>query len=757
MAAQDLQIQPRRPNYLAQQDHTAGRSPIQTAHGVGTSGDSPSLLLSALLHRWWVFLLIGIASTFAGWEVMRQFGKDSSRSTAALIQTGLPHAPDGGEVIKSMAPTTCAELIESVNILNKLCESRGIDISPKILQELIETKTTRGSSLLSIEFAWSKAADGVAILNELLDIFVEEVAEQRKRTLQNHMGHVERALLQSRAEVSDARQQILEVQAEQKKVLEEGGLNSERYRSVLSSVSNTELAVDEKRVEQLGVMQQIEVIEKKSADLDQAGLQLFEEFKSQLANKIKQRLTRVREQITSSSPVYTALTALISEVTDFVDSEDAPQDPQLWQTELYSLVTESEVRLPVSELEEFNATFDAQLGAYAIALKEIDDQRQQLSKQQEQLELSVIPLRNQITMLETRLADYQKQADDISQQLTGIGADQYGAYELRLEQAEGQQKALTAQLDNMSQLEKCRVREWTISVPASLETTEVSSNRTKLFALGFALCGLVLSTPVLASEWFGRQSSPQVAFANSLHLPVLAERILQDFAPSRRNRLAPPRLSDEQLEAVRMLALRIQQSAHIDGSVILFSSIDSSYSPAALMASIAECLSQREEKVLIIDAVCPTKSRMPITNVIPMPASSSDASKPATEENSALDWTQQPGLAEYFSTGCDSVNELIQHTGCPGVDLISSGHAVFPREALASSSLTELVECCRENYTMILVNSPTATASADLQMLTARADGVVLMATKEVGKNPRAHEAIADLIDLGAPIIGVVA
>ncbi len=751
MAAQDLQIQPRRSAYLTPQTHTVS---YVNATELGEPEGS-SLLLSALKRRWWLFLIIIGASGFVGYKAQEMLGEVSSLSTASLIQTGLPNAPGGGEVIKAVGPTTCAELIKSTPMLSQLCKSRDLQISPKILSELIETKTSRGSSLLSIEMAGKKPKECVDNLNELLAIFVEEMAQQRKRTLTNHMTHVENALLESRADVADARQQIFEVQAEQQKVLEEGGLNSERYRSILSSVSSTQLNVDEKRVEQMGVMQQIEAIRQKREGLDDQVEGLLGEFKTQLSSKLASKLSRIREQITKGSPVYVELTNLAERVQQFATSADAPSEPQQWQVELYATVTDSNVALPQNDLDDVGELFDDHVETFAFRLREIETQRGQLVKQEEQLELSMIPLKNQIKMLETRLQDYQREADEIGEQLTGIGADQYGAYELRLEQAENQQKALSAQLENMSQLEKCRVREWSISVPASLETTQVSSNGTKIFALAFGLCGLVLSAPVLASEWYRQQTPPQVEFANSLRLPVLAERILQDFEPRRRNRIVPAQLSEEQLEVVRMLALRIQQSSHSDGSVMLFSSIDPKYSPAPLLASVAECLAQREEKVLIIDAVCPGKSPLPITNVVPLPRNATDLGQANAQQGN--DHADHAGLSEYFASTCDSVGDLARPTGCPGVDLISSGHTAFPREALASSSLTELVEQCRENYSIILVNSPAATASADLQMLTARADGIVLAATKDVRKNPHARAAVVDLIELGAPIIGVVA
>ncbi len=752
MAAQDLQIQPRRSTYLTPQTHSV--SYVNTAELGEPEG--ASLLLSALKRRWWLFLIIIGASGFVGYKAMDMFGEVSSRSTASLIQTGLPNAPGGGEVVKPVGPATCAELIKSTPILSKLRKSRDLQISPKILSELIETKTSRGSSLLTIEMAGKKPKDCMDNLNELLAIFVEEMAQHRKRTLSNQMTHVENALLEQRAKVADARQRIFEVQAEQQKVLEEGGLNSERYRSILSSVSNTQLNVDEKRVEQMGVMQQIEAIRQKRQGLDEQVEGLLEEFKTQLSRKLASKLNRIRDQITKGSPVYVELTNLAESAQQFATSADAPMEPQQWQVELYTMVTDSNVALPQRDLDDVGDLFDEQVEAFGFRLREIETQRSQLVKQEEQLELSMIPLKNQIKMLETRLQDYQREADEIGEQLTGIGADRYGAYELSLEQAENQQKALSAQLENMSQLEKCRVREWSISVPASLETTQVSSNGTKVFALAFGLCGLVLSAPVLASEWYRQQTPPQVEFANSLRLPVLAERILQDFEPRRRNRIVPAQLSEEQLEVVRMLALRIQQSSHSDGSVMLFSSIDPKYSPAPLLASVAECLAQREEKVLIIDAVCPEKSPLPITNVVPLPRNAADLGQ-ANSQQAGEDQADHAGLSEYFASACDSVGDLARPTGCPGVDLISSGHTAFPREALASSSLTELVEQCRESYSIILVNSPAATASADLQMLTARADGIVLAATKEVRKNPNARAAVVDLIELGAPIIGVVA
>ena len=213
-----------------------------------------------------------------------------------------------------------------------------------------------------------------------------------------------------------------------------------------------------------------------------------------------------------------------------------------------------------------------------------------------------------------------------------------------------------------------------------------------------------------------------------------------------------------------MLTLRIQQSCHRPGSVVLFSSLDSRYSAAPLMATVAECLAEREERVLLVDAVSPDRALLPVVNILPGSNGASAAVNGKSKQPNALPATTpeteakpSAGLSEYLAEECDDVGDLIRPTSCPGVDLIASGRNGFPREAMASSCLTELLKTCRRNYTMVLVHGPAVDCAADLQMLTARADGIVLAATPSVGKEPRARAIVQDLLDLGAPIIGLVA
>ena len=57
---------------------------------------------------------------------------------------------------------------------------------------------------------------------------------------------------------------------------------------------------------------------------------------------------------------------------------------------------------------------------------------------------------------------------------------------------------------------------------------------------------------------------------------------------------------------------------------------------------------------------------------------------------------------------------------------------------------------------LILVSGPSTSRPSDLQMLSSRADGILLTAPNGTKNNRDADEVIRELASLGAPIIGIV-
>ncbi|MCA9218456.1 MAG: hypothetical protein KDB27_35550, partial [Planctomycetales bacterium] len=70
--------------------------------------------------------------------------------------------------------------------------------------------------------------------------------------------------------------------------------------------------------------------------------------------------------------------------------------------------------------------------------------------------------------------------------------------------------------------------------------------------------------------------------------------------------------------------------------------------------------------------------------------------------------------------------------------------------------LNQMFDECRQDYTLILVAGPSTNHPSDLQMLSARAEGILFTAPKNAKKRGRGESIVEELVDLGAPVIGIV-
>ena len=752
MAAQDLIISRRGP---------AAPASYLDPDASGNDGpDGASILFGVLRKRWLLLLFIALASGGLAGLGSYQLGRSTAYIDTSLIYTGLP---DSSRISQhdSLAPATGAEMITSPRVLDQLCKRRGLGITPVQMAEYIQTDIGRSSSLLNLTLTWDNETDGILLLNELAKIFIEEMAALRQGIQREHLQHLEMTLLQATGRVDEARRQLEALRKQQQQQLDKGGLTTEKYRSALNTISSTDLAIDATKRDQAGLQQQIDAVSQLIAATATRQEDLEKELKTELLHEASAVFEAARKRHAPTSNKSRQLEQTIAYIAQFAKAADAPKEFDRWEKRLMEFIEADANGLVADDRTQLQEAFEKVGTAATKTFQDITQEQRKLNDQRAQMQLQLIKAKSQIAMLEQDRATYQKQAETLSEQITGISTMQLDELEHSLEEAEKLENGLAVQRDSLRQLAESRLREWSVSVPASQETTRLASSRPKLFVVIFALCGLVLSAPLMVAEWRYQAGTPQVRFARALRVPVLAERILSDFSPQQRKHNAQARLTAEQLEALRMLTLRIQQSCHRPGSVILFSSLDARYSAAPLMATVAECLADREERVLLVDAVSPDRALSPVVNVLP---ADGDAAAPAQGSRAALalathdkERSGSPGLSEYLSEECEDVHELIRPTGCPGVDLIASGRAGFSREAMASSCLTELLNTCRKNYTMVLVHGPAADCAADLQMLSARADGIVLAATRFVGRDRRARDLVQDLLDLGAPIVGLVA
>ncbi len=757
MAAQDLIISRRGPTAAAPYYDSDPSSPDSAGP------DGAAVLLSTLKKRWLPLVLIGLVSGLLAGLVAWQLAKDKVIVKAAVIYTGLPNMGTNG-TFDPLSAATGAEMLTSVKILSQLCAKRGLDIPPAQLANQITTNSGRSSSLINVTFNWNDVDAGISMLNELTNIFIEEMAIQRKAILSQHLRHLDLALLQAKGRVDEARSQLAGLQAQKRQQLEKGGSSNNKYRNALVNADAVTAKLIDKNTDLIGTKKQIEQLDASINEVVTLETALQNEIKKDLLHDLDESLQKIRAKYAANSNDARQLDSLNASISKLVQSPDSPKKFEDWMKKLVSLPQSAPNSLTEDGRKNLAEILGQAKNEYDAKYIALGEKQKKLEEQRNQLQLAMIPMTEQIASLKRQKTILEQQAEKIGEQLSGISATQLDEAEHALEEAEKRQDGLAGQSIILRQLSETQQREWSVTVPASMATAQVSSNRNKLFVLIFGACFFALAAPLFVAEWFSQNDSPQVQLARSLRVPILAERILEHFSPAARKANVNI-LEADQSETVRMLTLRIQQSCHRPGSVVLFSSLDANVSTVPLMASIADCLAEREERVLIIDAVCPRRALVPVLNVL---SSSELPALPKTVKNEHPAPSEKTtdsiagsggsfGLSDYFADECDDISDLVQPTARPGVDLIASGRNGFSREAMASSCLTELLNTCRKNYTMVLIHGPAVDSAADLQMLTARADGVVLTTTKQSSKDPHVREVVQDLLDLGAPLIGMVA
>ncbi|MCO6045370.1 hypothetical protein NG895_15780 [Aeoliella sp. ICT_H6.2] len=608
---------------------------------------------------------------------------------------------------------------------------------------------------MELELTWADAEDGIELVNDTMDSLIKEAAERRQQTLDSHYNYVHSALGAAQTELNSATTTLLtamqDAQSDRAAALGKGGGGIEDAKSLAAQLSSTESRLEELDVTRASIEQQL-------ARLDQQVQSSLEQAKRVAAEPRLQYVEESAKRIRKGHREWQELQELYEQLSELLRENVESKDGYLaWKQRLVSL---GPTLLPPATSFETAETLA------------VTSRLDSLLSRQERLQIELIPLDNRKALYNSRLKGLKADIDSVG--ATGAGTsplgEDFGSRFLReereLEAAESKFAALTRQLDNIKLIRDSQAQEFVVETKAGTETVVEDSNKKKLFVLFFAASMAVLAMPVFGLEWLAARESPVARFAGRWGLPVIAERLLSNYSIGKGD--APDWRFDE---AVRMTTLRIQQCANKSGFVVLMSNLAKAPPPVRLMSAIAECLAHREERVLIVDAMCPSHSRIPAkargqhkelerTKGLVRPEGTSNPKAPPENGKSAagasVPAVRQFGLSDFLSRECDEAADLIQPTSCPGVDQISAGDVDFPHEAMASSCITELFEHCRKTYSIILVAGPPVTARADFQLLAARADGIMLAANRAAVSDPANRAAVQDLIELQAPMLGVV-
>lgn len=186
-------------------------------------------------------------------------------------------------------------------------------------------------------------------------------------------------------------------------------------------------------------------------------------------------------------------------------------------------------------------------------------------------------------------------------------------------------------------------------------------------------------------------------------------------------------------EAYRTLRTNLQY-AETDRplQLLMVTSAGPNEGKSTTIMNLAVTYAQMEKRTILVDA---------------------DLRKPTAHFTFGL--TNRTGLSHVLSGQAD-LREVVKESRIPGLDVMTSGPIPpNPSELLGSSRMDALLDQLREQYDIVLIDTPPVLAVADAQVVSSKSDGVLLVVNARTGKRQHAIKARNALQFVQARIVGI--
>ena len=187
-------------------------------------------------------------------------------------------------------------------------------------------------------------------------------------------------------------------------------------------------------------------------------------------------------------------------------------------------------------------------------------------------------------------------------------------------------------------------------------------------------------------------------------------------------------------EAYRVIRTGIQfAQAGKELQTIALTSCTPNEGKSTTIANLAVVLTQAGKSVLLIDC---------------------DMRNPTVHKNFNL--SNKLGLSSCISMGT-AVADAVQETGIEGLDALTAGVIPpNPSELLGSERMKNILQCAKEEYDYVLIDTPPVLPVTDSLVLGRMVDGLILVIDSGEIKVEMAREVKNQLVHAGSNILGVV-
>jgi polysaccharide biosynthesis transport protein len=262
----------------------------------------------------------------------------------------------------------------------------------------------------------------------------------------------------------------------------------------------------------------------------------------------------------------------------------------------------------------------------------------------------------------------------------------------------------------------------------------------KLYGAGIFLMMSVIGAMILLREWKDTTLKSVEEIRNSLTLPILGSvPAFRSSTRKDRSSLQPAlcyyhRPGSPEAEAYRSVRTAFNVCLENGQTVIQVTSPEAGDGKSTLVANLAIAIAQSGRRVLLIDC---------------------DLRKPTMHRLFGM--RQDIGVTDVLGRDIDLLT-AVQHTVVDGLGVLTSGELPGnPAELLASPEFDRMLRDARQEYDLILVDTPPLLAVSDPCIVAQRMDGLVLVLRMLKNKRTSAVRA-TELIETNhIRVVGVVA
>jgi hypothetical protein len=691
------------------------------------------LIKSTLKKRWWLLGICALVALGPAYFVGQTFSTETYFIKGELEYHGLPEMTKTNAY--QMEPVEAhAELIQSPAFLLTVIEKRNMahELDVLGLTNSIDVAADGKSKMITLILSSSDLVKGKELLDDLMEMYVQRAVEDRRNRATDHVRHAEEELFRAEANEENCRKLLRNFQEKMVGTEFDQTQLPDTLRQYTTALNQAVLAETtfKTQIQEYKVTRAAEVLDlnKKMVEAKLSG--------------VKQHL----EKYDRGSQPYTQLARAAAELEALAKTAEKYDAPQKYKDQIDAVGK--------------NLSSFAWLNLYVTP--DMSDQSTQVDKiteEQKRAELGLKTRADEVTDLKGKIDDTKKKLEAANNALRPQ-VEERKAFQDDLAGAVYNKQMVRGQLVALRQIKASPVKELSIVCKATWDGKPKTTFK-KLFAMAFIGVSLVLAAPVFGAEYYLGRESPADETARRFGLPLLSRGALSGrLKRHKTGEFSLARTSDDGEDSLRLLALRIQQSLRRPGAVIVFSPLEHEESPISLICKLAVCFAEREELVLVVDAGGTlAESRSILASLFhgtPHRTAEGRPLDPTLVDGSSETQVATFGISDFLCNEDLEIGDLVLHTKYTRVDCIHGGVCPLPREGLASRRITDLLELSRGRYSMILVAGPSTRNQTDVQLLAARADGMLFTVAPNTPISNRGHEVIQDLIDLDAPVMGLI-